>query len=618
MTVSSAVSTSSTPLSSGGSSATSPNGIAGLFEAILNSLSNGMVGTPAGANGLAGSSNTERSTSLPGSVAPSSNSTAGSHSSAQRNSSGAAILVLPHNLASLSETDLKAFIAKIGESAGVNLDNATLSALPLGTPATTPSETLPTDNVASLPPVTLSPFVATLPSALSTTGQDALTTNNTLLVVTGVTPADLDKLKALFATKPSADPANATSRSLHTPSHSDVIPLDATMASPSDSQDVFPFLTSAVSVAATDSKGANLDKDSEGSSGAKDPVICGTDPSPMSCEGFPLPLVVYIPPAAPEPDSLGLANEGTTPLAGIGGTATPLVATMTDSDVTEFAANETDPTPQKSDKTDSKPVSPFAASDVTTKAFGDDSQKVTADPHITGHSATTHKAGASADSSSTVSTQLTPTGTGSSAFASLGSSFLPDNSSLSFGGAGTPLLGPSSPLSSSFTNPLMTNSAAYTSHPSIHMVAMMIEKATSGSEKASQELSVQLDPPELGRLQIQLSYEKGEALKVHVLTEKEETLSLLQRDSHALKSALDQAGIKTDSTSLSFDMASGDQSFNQMLGGFHDQNARGESSRFTLDGASSGDAANTLSSLETHLDFLPDIATGNVHYSLLV
>lgn len=621
---SSAVSPSSTALSPGGASALSQNGIAGLFEAILNSLSGGLAGNTAGGTtkNLAGALDISSNKSLTESLATSSPTTSGSQSSAQRSPSSAAILVLPNNLASLSEADLKAFLAKIGESAGVNLDNATLAALPLGTPATAPVETDATDGVSSLNPITLSPalsaFMSAQTSALSTTGQDALATNNTLLVVTGITPADLDKLKALFTITSPADATDTPSRSGHKPA----IFLDATnpdnvIASSTDNQDIAPFLTSTISVISTNSEGAEFDQDATDSSATKKSILCGTDPAPLSCEGFPLPLVIYVPPESQKPDGLGLANDGTAPLADSGGVTSPLLANATDN-ATPLPITETDTPAQKSDTPDSKPASPFASFDSVTKAFGDDPQKTGAGTTAADHSVTAHKTGPSSDSSSTTSTQLTPTGTGTSASISLGSSWMPDNSSLSLGGAGTPLLGTASPLSSPFTNPLMTNSAAYTSHPSIHMVAMMIEKATSGSEKASQELSVQLDPPELGRLQIQLSYEKGEALKVHVLTEKEETLSLLQRDSHALKSALDHAGIKTDSTSLSFDMASGDQSFNQMLGGFHDPNARGESSRFTLDGGPSGDTANTLTSLETHLDFVPDMATGNVHYSLLV
>lgn len=172
-------------------------------------------------------------------------------------------------------------------------------------------------------------------------------------------------------------------------------------------------------------------------------------------------------------------------------------------------------------------------------------------------------------------------------------------------------------MPSSMTNPIFTSGSAIGTHPSVHAVAQMIEKAASGSEKASQELTVQLDPPELGRMQVQLSLEKDGVMKVHLLTEKQETLNLFQRDAHALKSALDNAGIKIDSASLTFDMASGgDQSFQQLMGGSQNNNQSGNGQSSRLMGISGG-AVDTqdLSTIDTKMDFTPNSITGNVHYS---
>lgn len=171
---------------------------------------------------------------------------------------------------------------------------------------------------------------------------------------------------------------------------------------------------------------------------------------------------------------------------------------------------------------------------------------------------------------------------------------------------------------SSLSNPIFTSGSAIGAHPVIHAVATLIEKAASGSEKAKQELSVQLDPPELGRMQIQLSMEKDGVMKVHLLAESQETLSLLQRDSHALKAALDSAGIQTDNSSLTFDLASGDQSFNQLMGGQQDNQSSGNTSSrhvITVDGGVH-DAAD-MAAMDTKMDFIPDKVTGNIHYSLL-
>jgi flagellar hook-length control protein FliK len=173
-------------------------------------------------------------------------------------------------------------------------------------------------------------------------------------------------------------------------------------------------------------------------------------------------------------------------------------------------------------------------------------------------------------------------------------------------------------IPSSMTNPLFTSASAIGTHPSVQAVALvLIEKATSGSEKAKQELSVQLDPPELGRMQIQLSMEKDGVMKVHLLAEKQETLSLFQRDAHALKSALDSAGIQIDSSAITFDMAGGgNQSFNQLMGGSQQNNQfGGNASRSTIGISGSGmDVAGT-NTIETKMDFMADNVTGNVHYS---
>ena len=167
------------------------------------------------------------------------------------------------------------------------------------------------------------------------------------------------------------------------------------------------------------------------------------------------------------------------------------------------------------------------------------------------------------------------------------------------------------------TNPIFTSASAIGTHPSIHAVAKIIEKAASGSEKASQELTVQLDPPELGRMLVQLSLEKDGVMKVHLLTENQETLNLFQRDAHALKSALDNAGIKIDSSSLTFDMASGgDQSFQQLMGGSQNNNQSGNGQSSRLMGISAGAVdSQDLSTIDTRMDFTPNSLTGNVHYS---
>lgn len=167
-------------------------------------------------------------------------------------------------------------------------------------------------------------------------------------------------------------------------------------------------------------------------------------------------------------------------------------------------------------------------------------------------------------------------------------------------------------------NPLFTSATATGTHPATQLVAMMIEKAATGSDKAKQELSVQLDPPELGRMQIHLSMEKGETMKVHLIAEKQETLTLLQRDSHILKSALDNAGIQTDGSSLSFDLSSNNQSFNQLLGGQQQDGQSARNLHFAVNADGSVMSEQDMTFIQTQMNFIPDKVTGNIHYSLLV
>lgn len=167
-------------------------------------------------------------------------------------------------------------------------------------------------------------------------------------------------------------------------------------------------------------------------------------------------------------------------------------------------------------------------------------------------------------------------------------------------------------------NPLFTSATATGTHPATQLVAMMIEKAATGSDKAKQELSVQLDPPELGRMQIHLSMEKGETMKVHLIAEKQETLTLLQRDSHILKSALDNAGIQTDGSSLSFDLSSNNQSFNQLLGGQQQDGQSARNLHFAVNADGSVMSEQDMTFIQTQMNFIPDKVTGNIHYSLLI
>lgn len=85
-------------------------------------------------------------------------------------------------------------------------------------------------------------------------------------------------------------------------------------------------------------------------------------------------------------------------------------------------------------------------------------------------------------------------------------------------------------------------------------------------------MTLQLEPADLGRLDIKLKFEKDGSIRAHMIVEKPETLALLQKDSHHLERALQQAGIDADENSLSFDLR---QQSQHNLEGFDGRNGRG-------------------------------------------
>jgi hypothetical protein len=67
-----------------------------------------------------------------------------------------------------------------------------------------------------------------------------------------------------------------------------------------------------------------------------------------------------------------------------------------------------------------------------------------------------------------------------------------------------------------------------------------------------QNLSVQLRPAALGRIDVQLSVARDGTVRARVLAERAETLDLLQRHADGLENALESAGLQADAGGLSF------------------------------------------------------------------
>jgi flagellar hook-length control protein FliK len=65
---------------------------------------------------------------------------------------------------------------------------------------------------------------------------------------------------------------------------------------------------------------------------------------------------------------------------------------------------------------------------------------------------------------------------------------------------------------------------------------------------------IRLDPPELGRVDVNLDMDKSGQVNAKLVVERSETLDLLQRDQRALERALAQAGLDTSKTNLEFSL----------------------------------------------------------------
>ena len=82
-------------------------------------------------------------------------------------------------------------------------------------------------------------------------------------------------------------------------------------------------------------------------------------------------------------------------------------------------------------------------------------------------------------------------------------------------------------------------------------VAVQIKRAVAAG---NDRINIRLHPAELGRVQVRLDVADDGHVRALVTAERAETLDLMQRDPRGLERALQEAGLKTDSGSLSFNL----------------------------------------------------------------
>lgn len=159
----------------------------------------------------------------------------------------------------------------------------------------------------------------------------------------------------------------------------------------------------------------------------------------------------------------------------------------------------------------------------------------------------------------------------------------------------------------SLTSPSLHASSAAQPHPAVQTVAATIQKV--GAEKLDTRITLQLDPPELGRVEVKMSVNKDNAAKVVLTIEKPETFAMLQRDAHALERALADAGLSPDGSGLEFSLADEGYAF-----GREDGQGGGPGKRYSANGAEDEQSVIIASSMGWSVNPV----TGRMQYDALV
>ena len=108
---------------------------------------------------------------------------------------------------------------------------------------------------------------------------------------------------------------------------------------------------------------------------------------------------------------------------------------------------------------------------------------------------------------------------------------------------------------------------------SAHLAAEVARFAQKGQTR----FQIRMDPPELGRVDVELKVSRDGTVKAHLSVERSETLDMFLRDQRGLERALDAAGLKLDSGGLEMSLKNqnGFAGFERGEGG-HDRFAAGE------------------------------------------
>jgi len=93
--------------------------------------------------------------------------------------------------------------------------------------------------------------------------------------------------------------------------------------------------------------------------------------------------------------------------------------------------------------------------------------------------------------------------------------------------------------------------------PAVPVSEQMLVHIRAGVKEGRSSIKIQLDPAELGRVEVRLDVNMDGRTGIVITADNKDTLDMLQRDSRGLERMLQDAGLKADSGSLSFNLRNG-------------------------------------------------------------
>jgi chemotaxis protein MotD len=101
--------------------------------------------------------------------------------------------------------------------------------------------------------------------------------------------------------------------------------------------------------------------------------------------------------------------------------------------------------------------------------------------------------------------------------------------------------------------PLAASAATAPADRAVPIAGLAVEIA-SRAQDGQRSFEIRLDPPDLGRIAIQLNVDSTGHVTSHLVADRPDTLDLLRRDAPSLERALQSAGLKTDDGGMQFSL----------------------------------------------------------------